>query len=209
MDVRVVALNNRPSFVISAEQESALSNENHGSQSGDNSLNVGVGDFRGAHVNINRNERPMFTPEQLNIQRHPALGGRGVSGESVSTFGYLSGSASVIGLYFTLFQGTASSWSTFFMFLFAMGLSAVVIAAVLRRCKFEHFLGARHYLEMSNRGRLYVNRLTADCPWCGTRMHLRHLGPKEGPKDDVFVCERNPRQHTIDLDPTVLPEIED
>jgi hypothetical protein len=40
-------------------------------------------------------------------------------------------------------------------------------------------------------------------------MHLRHVGPKEGPRSDHFICERNPRQHVIDLDPTLLPDIEE
>jgi hypothetical protein len=188
-----------------------LPNDNHGIQHGDNSLNVGVGDFRGAHVSINHNDRQTFTPEQLEIQRHPAFGGRGFRSQSVSVFGYITGIAGLLGLYFTLFQpatGWRSSWSTLFMFTFIVGLMAVVFSAVLHRRRFDHFFGARHYLEMGNNGKLYVNRFTAACPWCGSRMHLRHVGPKEGPHADHFVCVRNPRQHTVDLDPTVLPDIE-
>jgi hypothetical protein len=189
-----------------------LPNHNNGDQSGDNSLNVGVGDFRGANVNINHNERPTFTPEQLNIERHPAFGGRSLDSRSVSVFGYITGAASLIGLYFALFQpplGGQSSWSTFFMFSFVVAVTAVVMSAVLRRRKFDHFFGSRYYLEMSQTGRLAVNRLTAQCPWCGSLMHLRHVGPKEGPREDLFLCERNPRQHTVQLDPTALPELED
>jgi hypothetical protein len=189
-----------------------LPNHNNGDQSGDNSLNVGVGDFRGANVNINNNERPTFTPEQLHIERHPAFGGRSLDSRSVSVFGYITGAASLIGLYFALFQpplGGQSSWSTFFMFSFVVAVMAVVMSAVLRRRKFDHFFGSRHYLEMSQTGRLAVNRMTAQCPWCGSLMHLRHVGPKEGAREDLFLCERNPRQHTVQLDPTALPELED
>jgi len=39
-------------------------------------------------------------------------------------------------------------------------------------------------------------------------MQLRNLGPKNGPKDDVFVCERNFKQHTILLDHTILPALD-
>jgi hypothetical protein len=188
-----------------------LSQDNHGSQNGDNSLNVGVGDFRGANVNINHNDRPTFTPEQLNIQRHPAFGGRHLKSERVTAFGLVTGLASLVGLYlnFFPFPGKQGSWSTLFMFSFIVAVIMVVTAAVLRRRKFEHLFGAGHYLESGNRGGLYVNRFTATCPWCCSKMHLRHVGPKEGPRDDLFVCERNPRQHTIDLDPTVLPDIEE
>lgn len=189
-----------------------MSNDNHGTQSGDNSLNVGVGDFRGAHVNISQNERPTFTPEQLHIERHPTFGGRSLDSHNVSVFGYITGLASLIGLYFTLFQpalGGQSSWSTLFMFSFIVAVMAVAMSAVLRRRKFEYFFGSRHYLEISQAGRLRVNRLTAQCPWCGSLMHLRRVGPKEGPRDDQFICVRNPAQHTVQLDPTVLPDIED
>ena len=193
-------------------QELLLSNDNHGTQRGDNSLNVGVGDFRGANVNISHNERPTFTPEQLHIERHPAFGGRSLDSNNVSVFGYITGIASLIGLYFTLFQpplGGQSSWSTLFMFSFIVAVMAVGMSAVLRRHKFQHFFGSRHYLEISNTGRLRVNRLTAQCPWCGSLMHLRRVGPKEGPRDDQLICVRNPAQHTVQLDPTVLPDIED
>lgn len=212
-DTRLIgARRQSPAIPLVMLQEPPLPNDNHGAQSGDHSLNVGVGDFRGANVNISHTERPTFTPEQLHIQRHPALGGRSLDSNNVSIFGYITGLASLIGLYFALFQpamGWHSSWTTGFMFSFLVAVMAVVMSAVLRRRKFEHFLGSRHYLEISLSGRLRINRLTAQCPWCGSLMHLRHVGPKEGPRDDLFLCERNPRQHTIQLDPTALPELED
>ena len=88
--------------------------DNYGSQSGDNSLNVGVGDFRGANVNFGANNPPSFTAEQMKIQRHAALGGRSIESKSLSTFGIVTGIASLVGLYFTLFQAFPhskySSW---------------------------------------------------------------------------------------------------
>ena len=73
-----------------------MSRDNNGSQKGDNSVNVGVGDFRGANVNIGGGGRPTFTPEQMQIQRHLALGGRSVKSESLSVFGIVTGVASLI-----------------------------------------------------------------------------------------------------------------
>ena len=187
--------------------------DNHGSQSGDGSINVGVGDFRGANVNVGGGGKPTFTPEQLDVKRHPALGGRSVKSENLSTFGIVTGIASLIGLYLTLFQAFPqpkhSSWSTLFLFSLAIATTSFLISRVLKIRKFESFLFRKYYLESGTQGGVYLNRFTAVCPWCGSRMNLRNVGPKDGPRDDMFICERNPKQHTILLDPTALPEIEE
>jgi hypothetical protein len=194
-------------------QERILSHYNHGSQSGDGSINVGVGDFRGANVNIGGNGRPIFTPEQMGITRHPALGGRSIKSKNLNTFGIVTGIASLVGLYFTLFQAFpqphTSSWPTLFLFSFAIATTSFLISAVLKRRKFEHFFFRKFYLEAGTQGGVYLNSFTAICPWCGSIMNLRNIGPKDGPHDDLFICERNPKQHKILLDPTVLPEIEE
>lgn len=188
-----------------------MPHDNYGSQNGDNSLNVGVGDFRGANVNITGAGRPTFTPEQLVIERHQKLGGRIVKSQNLSVFGVVTGVASIIGLYFTLFQAFPqskySSWPTLFLFSFGLAIFCVVVAVVLRRKKFEHILFRKYYLEAGTQGGLYLSSFTATCPWCSSKMNLRNVGPKDGPRDDQFICERNPRQHTIDLDPTLLSEI--
>ena len=149
----------------------------------------------------------------MDIRRHQALGGRSVKSESLSTFGIVTGIASVVGLYFTLFQAFPqpqySSWSTAFIFLFVAAVFSFSVAGVIRKRKFEHFLFRKYYIEAGNQNGLYLSSFTATCPWCQSKMNLRNIGSKDGPRYDRFVCERNPRQHTIDLDPTVLPEIEE
>lgn len=80
-----------------------MQKENYGSQQGNGSINVGVGDFRGANVNIGGARKPTFTSEQIQIKRHPALGGRKIKANSLSTFGIVTGLASLLGLYFSLF----------------------------------------------------------------------------------------------------------
>lgn len=189
-----------------------MARDNLGDQSGDGSINVGIGDFRGANVMVT-NGRPTFTPEQLQVSRHFAFGGRRLKSQGLSTFGVVTGIASLVGLYFTLFQAfpqpKASSWSTVFMFLFGLGVFSFITSFVLQRHKFEPFLFRKYYLEAGAQGGIYVTSFTAKCPWCGTRMNLRNVGPRDSPRDDRFICERNPRQHTIDLDPTVLEEIEE
>ena len=190
-----------------------MSHDNYGNQQGDRSINVGVGDFRGANVQVGDNGKPLFTPEQLEIIRHPVLGGRKIRSENLSTFSIVTGLASVIGLYFTLFQGFPnakhSSWSTLFMFGFVVAATSFLISAVLKKKKFEHFLFRKYYLESGTCGGIFMNKFTAKCPWCGSKMNLRNIGPKDGPRDDLFICERNPKQHTVLLDPTVLPDIDE
>jgi hypothetical protein len=189
-----------------------MSHDNNGSQSGDNSLNVGVGDFRGANVNINQSGRPVFTPEVLQIVRHPAFGGLSLQSQNVSIFGIVTGVGGLLGLYTTLFPLSSavrySSWSTFFMFCFIVGMSAFVLSVVLRRRRFEHLFSDK-YMEITPSSRIQINRLTALCPWCQAGMRLWTVGPKEGPKDHQFICQRNPRQHTVELDPTMLPSIKE
>ncbi|WP_152530587.1 hypothetical protein [Paraburkholderia dilworthii] len=190
-----------------------MNGDNNGTQSGDGSVNIGIGDFRGATLNLGNGGKPAFTPEQMAIKRSSVLGGASIKAGTLSVFGIVTGIASIVGLYFTLFQPFSqprhSSWYALFMFLFMLGTFSFVVAAVLRRKRFEPFLLRKYYLEAGTRDGIYLSSFTATCPWCRSKMRLRNIGPKNGPRDDRFICERNPRQHTIDLDPTLLPEIEE
>jgi hypothetical protein len=95
------------------------------------------------------------------------------------------------------------------MLLLGLGMTSLAIAGAMKNKKFEPFLFRRFYIEASRSGRVYVSSFTAVCPWCASRMRLWNVGPKAGPRDDLFICTRNSRQHTVLLDPTVLPEVED
>jgi len=70
-----------------------------------------------------------------------------------------------------------------------------------------NMLFRRFYVEASPNDDVYITSFTATCPWCGTKMNLRNVGPAKGRRNDVFVCERNPEQHTISLDPTILTDL--
>jgi hypothetical protein len=83
-----------------------------------------------------------------------------------------------------------------------------LIAKSLRRSKFMPLFG-QYYAELSNRGNAYLTKFTAICPWCNSKMHLRHFGDKDSEHCDLLVCIRNPRQHTIDIDHTKLADIRD
>lgn len=190
-----------------------MSHDNSGNQYGDGSLNVGVGDFRGSTVIVSRTDPPTFTPEQLEIKRHLALGGKSIKAGNLSVFGVVTGVVGIVGLYFTLFPPFATpryaSWSTLFYFGFALGMLSILVGTVLRRRRFKHFLFRKYYLEAGAGEQIYLSSFTAKCPWCAAKMNLRNVGPKEGPREDRFVCERNPRQHNVVLDPTILTGIDE
>ena len=187
--------------------------DNSNNQSGNDSLNVGRGDFRHAniHVGDNNYEKPTFTPEQLGVERTIVFGGRLVHRESLNTFGIVSGLASIAGLYFTLFPASpsplTSSLSTIFMFLFGFAGLSLTTSFFLKKQRFGHFFFRRLYLEAGSNEGVYLTKLFATCPWCSSKMKLINVGPKDGPRDDVFICERNPKQHRVLLDPTVLEAI--
>lgn len=192
------------------------SNKNSGSQSGDGSINVGGSDLRGAEFHVGDKYdggTPKFTPEQLNLQRRLVIERRLIKRESLSLFGWTSGLASIGGLYFAIFPFGDPSLppGAHFLFLILLGLgwSAVLAAKFLKQARFISFLFRRTYLELGTRDGVFLSRFVGTCPWCGSGMKLRNLGPKNGPRDDILVCERNPRQHTVLLDPTALADIEE
>ena len=187
-----------------------MAHDNYGSQHGNNSVNVGVGDFRGAHVQVGGNQRPTFSVEQMAIRRHIIFGRRLATREVISAFGVVTGVASLAGLYFTLFPlspGVSSSWFLLCVFLFGLTATFLGTAIVLKRHRFSHLFFRRLYLELGSHDGVFVTKLTASCPWCNAKMNLRNVGATDGPRDDIFICERNPRQHTVSVDPTSLPEI--
>ncbi|MCH4583310.1 MULTISPECIES: hypothetical protein [Achromobacter] len=187
-----------------------MQKENYGSQQGNGSINVGVGDFRGANVNIGGARKPTFTSEQIQIKRHPALGGRKIKANSLSTFGIVTGLASLLGLYFSLFspfsKPISASWSSLFLFSLAIASICFATSGLLKRKKFEFFF-RKYYLECGSREGIYLTSLTATCPWCGSKMKLRNIKSANKQSQDIFFCERNSTHHTILLDPTFLCEI--
>lgn len=154
----------------------------------------------------------VFTADEMAMQRHPAFGGRSISMHTLLQYGLPLVVVGLGGMLYTIFRPFAKSGgSTLVPFVsmigFCFGMTAVAISLTLKKRRFEHLWG-RFYLEATEGNRLCINKLSATCPWCGKQMHLRSIGPKDGPKDDLFLCERNPRQHSIHLDPTCLPEIQ-
>ncbi|WP_207221266.1 hypothetical protein [Pseudoduganella lutea] len=158
------------------------------------------------------NGNPTFTIDEMEIVRHPAFAGKSIPRKNILKWSTVVASLGALGLMLTFSKvlgPNSGNWTPLAMLLCMSGLVLAIISEVLSKRKFEYFLRGKYYLEASTSDRIHLNSLTATCPWCASKMHLRHIGPKNGVKDDIFICERNPRQHTILLDPTVLPEIKD
>ena len=189
-----------------------MSHNNYGSQNGDGNASISVMHISD-DVYIVNNEKPTFTSEQLDIMRNSAFGGRNIKTERLNTFTIITGLASIIGLYFALpqpfSQRNHSFGITLFFFFFLLIISIVsyLISLTLKKRKFMHLAFRKYYLESCSKNRIYLNKFTAICPWCDSKMNLRNIGSNDEPRDDLFICERNPKQHTILLDPTMLPEI--
>ncbi len=180
-------------------------------QSGERSLNVGQGDFRGAtiHVGDNRGAQ-QFSSEQLGIERTVLLKRSLARRTAMEAFATVSGLASILGLYFTFFSPfgikVPSSWFGALFFTLVVAVSFGLVSFVLKRQRFCRLDPFALCLELGKRDGVYLTMLRAACPWCGSRMLLRSVGPKNS-RESAFVCERNPRQHRALLDPTALPEI--
>lgn len=192
-----------------------MSQNNYGSQKGNNSINIGTGDFRNANLNVSAASSPTFTLEEMGIRRHRKFRNPIITipeSQNLDVFAITTGLASLVGLYFTIFttQSMSSSWSTFFWFVFAICVFSflfVILVKSLKRRKFEHSPSSKYYFEMGSKGGIYLTSFTAVCPQCNSKMNLRNVKVTEKMREDWFICKRNPRQHAIELDPTVLPEI--
>ena len=192
-----------------------MSQDNHGFQQGNNSINIGTGNFRNANINVNTGDEFSFTSEQIKIKRYRKFKNpifKIEKPQNLDIFAIVTGLASLVGLYFTLFTplSVPSSWSTFFYFIFAicwLSYFLVIIAKVVKQRKFTYFFNRKYYLEMGSEGGVYLTSFAAVCPWCDSRMNLRTVKILENLREDIFICERNPKQHNIELDPTTLPDI--
>lgn len=157
-------------------------------------------------------ERRVFDAEELAIKRHPVLQGRSLSIATLKKLGAIAYGIAIVGLI-ALNTKMAASSSALIVLLpmtlvsFGVGMVALETSSKVEKSRFTHLLLRRCYLEATQTNQLHLNRLSATCPWCGTSMTLLHTRFQDRSTSDDFVCERNPEQHTIRLDPTGLPEL--
>ena len=189
---------------------------NFGSQSGDNSTNVGILNFSecGFVHGGGPGGMPLIPPERLSIKRHRVFPRCAIPIRHLSLFGAMTGTVGLLGSVVGIWQFLNQPFGhagIFPVFLVLLCLSVVFLgnAAVLKRLRFGHLLFGRFYLEVGSRGGVHVTRFSATCPICGSAMQLRNVGPPKGPRDDMFICERNPRDHAIEVDPTALSDVDE
>jgi len=182
--------------------------------SGDKSVNTIGSEIVGSNIHIgdNYNDTNNIDPKILNFQRHfvklPwSKSGKLSSRSSIFKLGTWGSIASIVALALPYFTSLNYLPHLFFIGL-GVSMSLLMLTAVLKKLKFTHFQGLKN-LENGNKDGVYVTRITCDCPWCtDSEMKLRLVGPKDN-KEHLLLCERNPSQHRIIFDPTVLPDIEE
>lgn len=163
------------------------------------------------HTGDNYNNSNNINPDILNLRREFVRlpwSAEGKLGESSGflTLGTIGSIASIVGIvlpYISSFK-----YISHFLFpILALSVMILLIPTVLKRHRFSHFLGLKN-LEYGKGGKIYLTRINCDCPWCGTEMKLRMVGPKND-KSHLLICLRNPGMHRIQFDPTVMPDIEE
>ncbi|CDH04950.1 conserved hypothetical protein [Xenorhabdus bovienii str. oregonense] len=181
--------------------------------SGDNSFNVISSEIKDNNIHIGNNysDSNNIDPSILNIQRSSVKLFWSEQGKLAkrSTFlklGTWGSIASLIGLILPFLTGNPL---THFMAIIALLIffPMFLIGISIARSKFMPLLGLKN-LEIGTKGNIYVTKITCDCPWCKSEMKLRMVGSKNH-KEHLLLCSRNPSQHKIIFDPTVLPEIEE
>ena len=188
---------------------SAISNS---IESGDSSINTIGSDITNSaiHIGNNYNNSNNIDPTTLNIKRHfinlPWIQKGKIAKQSVMLkLGTWGSIASILGLFLP-FENRAYI-SFLFMVVFVPSIIFFGISLFLKKFRFMYLFGLNN-LEAGTKDGIYLTKITCDCPWCGTEMKLMMIGPR-GNREHVLLCERNPRQHRIEFDATVLSDIEE
>ncbi|WP_165311028.1 zinc ribbon domain-containing protein [Vibrio ziniensis] len=185
----------------------------HVIHSGEQSVNAIGSEINNSNIHIgdNINNSNNIDPELLNLKREfvnlpwtrdGALA-KSSTFKKLGTWGSL---ASIIGLFMPFFTTSLSSIQPVVVLLFGIFFSMLILSMVLPRRRFEHLSGLKN-LEIGTSGKIYITKIFAECPWCGSEMKLRMVGPKNQ-REHLLMCTRNPSQHKIIFDPTALPDIE-
>ena len=162
------------------------------------------------HTGDNYNNSNSIDSNILNLRREFVKlpwSSEGKLGENSGflTLGTIGSIASIVGIVLP-YISSFNYFSPLFFPLFAVSFLMLILPAMLKRHRFNHLFGLKN-LEYGKGGRIYLTRISCDCPWCGTEMKLRMVGPKES-RSQLLICLRNPGMHRIRFDPTVMPDIE-
>lgn len=179
--------------------------------SGNNSFNAISSELKdnSIHIGDNYTNSNNIDPSILNLKRHfvslPWSSSKKITNmSSILNLGTWGSIASIIGLI-PYSNNSNHILNNLFMLCFGLSFSIVLLSILLKRTRFSHFFGLKNF-EVGKKNGIYLTEITCDCPWCGSLMKLRMTGPKNQ-KEHLLLCERNPAQHRIVFDPTVMPDI--
>ncbi|KMJ45127.1 hypothetical protein AB204_10535 [Xenorhabdus khoisanae] len=180
---------------------------------GDNSFNALNSEIKDnvIHVGDSYTNSNNIDPSTLNIQRSFVKLPWSKEGKLAkrSTFlklGTWGSLASIAGIFLPFLTGNYYLHSIALIAL-VFSLPILLMGLLINRFKFQHLLGLQN-LEIGLKENIYLTKITCDCPWCKSEMKLRMIGSKEH-RQHLLICARNPSQHRIIFDPTVLPNIEE
>jgi hypothetical protein len=177
--------------------------------SGNRSVNT-IGSDNIIHLGDNYTDSNNIDPSNLNIKRHYvklpwSKSGKVANGSSMFNLGALGSIASIFSLLLTNFH-YSSSWN-WILPGFGLSMLMVIFSSRLKERRFSHFIGLKNF-EAGIDDDIFLTEITCDCPWCDAEMKLKMID-SENKKEHVLLCERNPEQHLIRFDPTVMPDIEE
>ncbi|ENM5764035.1 zinc ribbon domain-containing protein [Vibrio mimicus] len=201
-----------PNHKFCSECGKPRSTSGHVIKSGSQSVNTIGSEINNSNIHIgdNINNSNDIDPDLLNLRRdfvklpwsEDGMLAKRSTFQKLGTWGSL---ASIVGLFLPFLTGSFSFQPLVFLSVAIFGSMLALSVAISRR-KFEHLGGLKNF-EISTSGKIYITKISGECPWCGSEMHLR-MGGATGHKEHLLMCIRNPSQHKIVFDPTALPDIE-
>lgn len=162
---------------------------------------------------VRQSERNTYTVEEIQLQRRYVFN-RPIGNARPIRFisGGILALSAVVFIFFAVAPlfgvRTESHPNMIFLPAFmAVCLFAAARANALLKCRFTDSLPPfrQIFFEANENGDVFVTKLDATCPHCGSVMRLRVLGDWRYKTHEFFVCTRNPEQHLIRLDHTSLP----
>ncbi|HKS34700.1 MAG TPA: zinc ribbon domain-containing protein, partial [Enterobacteriaceae bacterium] len=156
--------------------------ENDAITAGDRSVNTQNSTITNSsiHTGDNYTHSNNIDPDILNLRREFVRlpwSSEGKLGESSGflTLGTIGSIASIVGIVLPWL--TSFKYIPHFLFpVLALSMMMLLLPTVLKRHRFSPFFGLKN-LEYGKDGKIYLTRISCDCPWCGTEMKLRMVGP--------------------------------
>lgn len=171
-------------------------------QTGQDSINIGVGNLPNANIHIG--DKIQLTEEPIVYQLDRT---NDVRTPIKALWVFIAGAVNFLAALLELMTNLGVKIpllpdSPIFM---AFAALLMFIGLILLRHRFVwlQFFGIETDLD----GYIHFTNLKGICPKCGSTLSVRYVGPKDA-KELIALCSRNPEKHRFTFDPTELPDIE-